>query len=234
MGWDGMDTMMGWRRVRAIGDVQAMKPPSKRPPIKPLNLPHQKCHTSDVNPTNSEGPPRARELIDPPPRRLTICLPKANREPALGASEEDPYCTSLRKAHNLTPLPTHTHIHPAPDTRHIGTCRPRFPLPIMAAEDSDPSGLFAIALSDSEDDGAVATHDAGAGAPHSRTGQSEEEFQAVRRAYRVKVENGEVGFTPPSLSGGCWFWLCFLARRASPLVNPCIEASRSQVTMTHE
>lgn len=75
----------------------------------------------------------------------------------------------------------------------------------MAAEDPDPSGIFAIALSDSEDDGAAA-HDGGAGAPPSRTGQSEDEFQAVRRAYRVKVENGEVGFP---LSPRGWLAACF-------------------------
>lgn len=107
----------------------------------------------------------------------------------------------------------------------------------MAAEDSDPSGLFAIALSDSEDDGAVATHDAGAGAPPSRTGQSEEEFQAVRRAYRVKVENGEVGFIPSFLPlGVVGFGRAFLFSWlvGHLLCQPMHEASRSQVTMTHE
>lgn len=73
----------------------------------------------------------------------------------------------------------------------------------MAAEDPDPSGIFAIALSDSEDDGAAA-NDPSAGAPQSRTGQSEEDFQAVRRTYRVKVENGEVGSPFP------WGWLIVL------------------------
>ena len=100
----------------------------------------------------------------------------------------------------------------------------------MAAEDPDPSGIFAIALSDSEDDGAAA-QDAGAGttttASHSRTGQSEEEFQAVRRAYRVKVENGEVGFPFPP-----WGWLV-VRRLVSISLSTCMK-QRLPVTITHE
>ncbi|KAI0179524.1 hypothetical protein GGR52DRAFT_570405 [Hypoxylon sp. FL1284] len=64
------------------------------------------------------------------------------------------------------------------------------------------AGLFGIHLSDSED-GARANGDAepAEGAPpkrddrrvsSDRTAQSEEEFEAVRKGYVVKVENGEI------------------------------------------
>ncbi|KAI0836690.1 hypothetical protein F5Y06DRAFT_100990 [Hypoxylon sp. FL0890] len=61
------------------------------------------------------------------------------------------------------------------------------------------SGLFSIQLSDSED-GANGTEPAEGSRPQKdeistpadRTAQSEEEFQAVRKEYRVKVENGEI------------------------------------------
>ncbi|KAI1418372.1 hypothetical protein F5Y13DRAFT_565 [Hypoxylon sp. FL1857] len=61
------------------------------------------------------------------------------------------------------------------------------------------SGLFGIQLSDSEDsandtepaEGSQPKKDE-ASTPADRTAQSEEEFQAVRREYRVKVENGEI------------------------------------------
>ncbi|KAK8073263.1 hypothetical protein PG994_004162 [Apiospora phragmitis] len=57
------------------------------------------------------------------------------------------------------------------------------------------SDLFSITLADDEE------HDPEAGAsttatdptpPADRTGQTEEEFQAVRRGYRIKVENGDI------------------------------------------
>ncbi|KAF3760613.1 hypothetical protein M406DRAFT_268699 [Cryphonectria parasitica EP155] len=63
------------------------------------------------------------------------------------------------------------------------------------------SGLFAIALSDSEDDttaangcqaGSGAKEGGGAAAPRDRTGQTEEEFQAMKASYRAKVEDGEI------------------------------------------
>lgn len=64
--------------------------------------------------------------------------------------------------------------------------------------DLDP-GLFGIQLSDSEDGSNDSEPAEGtrpkkgeASTPVDRTAQSEEEFQAVRRGYRVKVENGEV------------------------------------------
>jgi hypothetical protein len=65
----------------------------------------------------------------------------------------------------------------------------------MSDEALDP-GLFAISLSDSEDEtqsgaggAAVAT---AAAPPRDRTGQTEQEFQTVKETYRAKVENGEV------------------------------------------
>lgn len=57
-------------------------------------------------------------------------------------------------------------------------------------------GLFDIHLSDSEDnndDPAEGSSNSSASrTPADRTAQSEEEFRAVKAAYRVKVENGEV------------------------------------------
>lgn len=58
----------------------------------------------------------------------------------------------------------------------------------MSEEDLE-SGLFAIALSDSEDG---ATADGKKPAAAARDAQSEEDFQAVKKDYRVKVENGEI------------------------------------------
>lgn len=84
----------------------------------------------------------------------------------------------------------------------------------MADEEILDSGLFNISLaavSDTEEDGGEAD---GGTTNHNknttpeknhRTGQTEEQFQAVRRSYRAKVENGEViilptSFTLPSIS----------------------------------
>ena len=66
--------------------------------------------------------------------------------------------------------------------------------------DSDlDSGLFGIQLSDSEDSNNESEPAEGnppkkqeTGATTDRTAQTEEEFQTVRREYRVKIENGEV------------------------------------------
>ncbi|CAN8106444.1 unnamed protein product [Discula destructiva] len=58
----------------------------------------------------------------------------------------------------------------------------------MAADDMD-SGLFNIALSDSEDETSAAT---AADPPRDRTGQTEAEFQAVKSAFRPKLDNGEL------------------------------------------
>lgn len=59
--------------------------------------------------------------------------------------------------------------------------------------------LLGFQLSDSDGENADANAHAGLGAgagaePEraARTAQSEEAFQAVKRSYRVKVENGEV------------------------------------------
>ncbi|KAI1370193.1 hypothetical protein F4677DRAFT_451632 [Hypoxylon crocopeplum] len=61
------------------------------------------------------------------------------------------------------------------------------------------SDLFGIQLSDSEDGSNGIEPAEGdppkknkTGVPADRTAQSEEDFQAVRREYRVKVENGEI------------------------------------------
>lgn len=63
------------------------------------------------------------------------------------------------------------------------------------------SGLLGIQLSDSEvEDAAVpsAVAEPDKKSKASRTAQSEEEFEAVKRSYRVKVENGEVCSTNQS------------------------------------
>ncbi|XXH04209.1 hypothetical protein Hte_010623 [Hypoxylon texense] len=70
------------------------------------------------------------------------------------------------------------------------------------------AGLFGIHLSDSED-GASSSNGAepaeghppkrdAAEAPSDRTAQSEEEFQAVRKEYVVKIENGEICTLTPT------------------------------------
>ncbi|KAI1778606.1 hypothetical protein F4818DRAFT_305405 [Hypoxylon cercidicola] len=69
--------------------------------------------------------------------------------------------------------------------------------------DSDlTAGLFGIHLSDSENDArssngadpaeGISPKRDEAEAPSDRTAQSEEEFQAMRKGYTAKVENGEI------------------------------------------
>lgn len=50
--------------------------------------------------------------------------------------------------------------------------------------DADENDLFNIQVSDSEDDKVEKKS--------RRTGQTEDEFQAVKNTYRAKVENGNV------------------------------------------
>ncbi|KAI1756082.1 hypothetical protein F4782DRAFT_526636 [Xylaria castorea] len=62
----------------------------------------------------------------------------------------------------------------------------------MNADDDLDAGLLGIALSDSDTeagDDATATKKV---SREARTGQSEAEFQDVKRTYHVKVENGEI------------------------------------------
>ncbi|KAI1085105.1 hypothetical protein F5B20DRAFT_521008 [Whalleya microplaca] len=54
----------------------------------------------------------------------------------------------------------------------------------MADDLDNESGLFGIQLSDSDEDSPKDLT--------ARNAQSEEAFQAVRKEYRVKVENGEI------------------------------------------
>ncbi|KAI0012661.1 hypothetical protein F4779DRAFT_614385 [Xylariaceae sp. FL0662B] len=54
--------------------------------------------------------------------------------------------------------------------------------------DFDDSGLFGIQLSDSDGDANAKN----APPAPARDAQSEEAFEAVRRTYRAKVENGEI------------------------------------------
>lgn len=56
--------------------------------------------------------------------------------------------------------------------------------------DNEDGGLFNIQVSDAEDTAAERKA--------RRTGQTEDDFQAVRRTYVAKVENGEVRFQHPN------------------------------------
>ncbi|KAI1360443.1 hypothetical protein F5Y08DRAFT_47579 [Xylaria arbuscula] len=58
-------------------------------------------------------------------------------------------------------------------------------------EDLD-SGLLGIALSDSEGEPGDEATSTKKPSQEARTGQSEPDFQEVKRTYRVKVENGEI------------------------------------------
>ena len=59
--------------------------------------------------------------------------------------------------------------------------------------DDEDGGLFNIALSDSESEEKAAASAAKA----SRTGQTEEDFQAIKQTYHAKIENGNVRLLPP-------------------------------------
>ena len=68
---------------------------------------------------------------------------------------------------------------------------------------SDPEdGILAIALSDSDDESAGAAREA-------RTGQSAGAFEAVKRGYQVKVEEGEVRLYLHLLAGVYLFFFFF-------------------------
>ncbi|KAK8102211.1 hypothetical protein PG984_015357 [Apiospora sp. TS-2023a] len=54
------------------------------------------------------------------------------------------------------------------------------------------SDLFSITLADDGDDPEAGASATASAPPADRTGQTEEEFQAVRRGYRVNVENGDI------------------------------------------
>jgi len=65
----------------------------------------------------------------------------------------------------------------------------------MSDDEGISSGLLGITLSDSDSEAELGgDKDATAkkSSQEKRTGQSEAEFQEVKRTYRVKVENGEV------------------------------------------
>lgn len=59
--------------------------------------------------------------------------------------------------------------------------------PTTAMDDDEDNGILNIEISDDEVDVTKKKAD--------RTGQSEADFQAVKREYRVRVENGEVSYT---------------------------------------
>lgn len=61
----------------------------------------------------------------------------------------------------------------------------------MADEELD-SGLFNISLASDTEDGD--DHQNTSTSQKDRTGQTEEQFQAVKRSYRAKIENGEVSY----------------------------------------
>lgn len=59
-------------------------------------------------------------------------------------------------------------------------------------DDDFDSGLFNISISDSEGDDVDISHGFAQASKVDRKGQSEAQFQVVKRDYRPKVENGEV------------------------------------------
>ncbi|KAI0441356.1 hypothetical protein F4803DRAFT_428335 [Xylaria telfairii] len=59
-------------------------------------------------------------------------------------------------------------------------------------DDDLDAGLLGIALSDSETEPSNDAAAAKKTSREARTGQSEAEFQEVKRTYHVKVENGEI------------------------------------------
>jgi hypothetical protein len=74
--------------------------------------------------------------------------------------------------------------------------------------DAEDGGLLNIELSDDEVD-----HDAKAS---RRTGQSEEQFQAVKQSYHPKVENGNVSFLFTRPKSPCSSYLEPRSTRPSP------------------
>ncbi|KAI0434403.1 hypothetical protein F5Y09DRAFT_296171 [Xylaria sp. FL1042] len=62
----------------------------------------------------------------------------------------------------------------------------------MDENDDLDSGLLGIALSDSDGEPGDNVSSTKKPSQEARTGQSEAEFQEVKRAYHVKVENGEI------------------------------------------
>ncbi|KAI1350317.1 hypothetical protein F5Y01DRAFT_286472 [Xylaria sp. FL0043] len=62
----------------------------------------------------------------------------------------------------------------------------------MDANDDLDSGLLGIALSDSDTELGDNVSSTKKQSQEARTGQSEAEFQDVKRTYHVKIENGEI------------------------------------------
>ncbi|KAL1865721.1 hypothetical protein Daus18300_007097 [Diaporthe australafricana] len=58
--------------------------------------------------------------------------------------------------------------------------------------DNESGGLFNISISDSEGEDDIDTSHGIANSKKDRTAQSEDAFQAVKREYRAKVDNGEI------------------------------------------
>lgn len=109
------------------------------------------------------------------------------------------------------------------------------------AEELDP-GLLAISLSDDDDSAPEAAEPKQARIPGTaRTGQSEEEFQAVRREYRVKVENGEVSVPLPfrplvfvcSPLSCCWIKLLASYPATQPRPQPHDPQLASRICTAH-
>ncbi|KAI0206050.1 hypothetical protein F4808DRAFT_408719 [Astrocystis sublimbata] len=62
----------------------------------------------------------------------------------------------------------------------------------MSGDDDLDAGLLGIALSDSDGEPGNEATATKKPSREARTGQSEAEFQEVKRTYHVKVENGEI------------------------------------------
>lgn len=68
--------------------------------------------------------------------------------------------------------------------------------------DDESGGILNISLSDSETEEQQTP-----AKPSDRTGQSEEEFQAVKRTYHVRIENGNVRSFYPVFLFSCSSWV---------------------------
>ncbi|ROW00833.1 hypothetical protein VMCG_06531 [Cytospora schulzeri] len=69
-------------------------------------------------------------------------------------------------------------------------------------DDDLDSGLFNISISDSEGEDVDISHGFAQASKADRKGQSEAQFQIVKRDYRPKVENGEINKSVISLPLG--------------------------------
>lgn len=78
--------------------------------------------------------------------------------------------------------------------------------------DDEAGGLFNIDLSESETEDQAAS-----AAKPSRTGQTEEDYQTIKRTYHARVENGNVS---SANRPGHWHLLIYAPRSTKMLACP--------------